>query len=75
MENDAIGAGVKNGGLFNTAEIKILICYILNAVKEPVPAAMLSNILHFEGIANGFEVSDAMASLAESGHIAYPLQR
>ena len=70
MENDAIGAGVKNGGLFNTAEIKILICYILNAVKEPVPAAMLSNILHFEGIANGFEVSDAMASLAESGHIA-----
>ena len=70
LENDAIGAGVKNGGLFNTTEIRILICYILNAVKEPVPAAMLSNILHFEGIANGFEVSDAMASLIKSGHIA-----
>ena len=70
LENDAIGAGVKNGGLFNTAEIKILICYILNAIKEPVPTAMLSNILHFEGIANGFEVSDAMSSLVNSGHIA-----
>ncbi len=69
MENDAIGAGVRNGGLFSTTEIRILICYILNAVKEPVPAVMLSNILHFEGIANAFEVSDAMANLEKNGQI------
>ncbi len=69
MENDAIGAGVRNGGLFSTTEIRILICYILNAVKEPVPASMLSNILHFEGIANVFEVSDAMAHLEANGQI------
>lgn len=70
MDSDASSAGVLNGGLFSTTEIKILICYILNAIKEPVPASMLVNILHFEGIANGFEVSDAMSSLASSGHIA-----
>ena len=70
MDSDASSAGVLTGGLFSTTEIKILICYILNAIKEPVPASMLVNILHFEGIANGFEVSDAMASLASSGHIA-----
>ncbi len=69
MENDATGAGVRNGGLFSTTEIRILICYILNSVKEPVPAVMLSNILHFEGIANGFEVSDAIAHLEKNGQI------
>lgn len=69
MEHDASSAGVLNGGLFNTTEIRILICYILNAVKEPVPASMFANILHYEGIANGFEVSDAIVSLAENGHI------
>ena len=72
MDYDASSAGVLNGGLFSTTEIRILICYILNAIKEPVPATMLANILHFEGITNGFEVSDAMSSLADSGHIAPP---
>ena len=69
LENNASSAGVTLGGLYNTAEIKILICYILSAIKEPVPAAMLSNELHFAGLANGFEVSDAIVSLSESGHI------
>lgn len=69
MERDASGAGVKRGGLFSTAEIKILICYILTAVGEPVPVDLLANVLHYEGIANGFEVSDAVVSLANSGQI------
>ena len=69
MENDASSAGVLHGGVFSITEIRILICYILNAVKEPVPASMLTNILHFEGIANGFEVSDAIVSLSQSGQI------
>ena len=70
LEYDASGAGVLNGGLFTTTEIRILICYILNSIKEPVPASMLANILHFEGIANGFEVSDAISALTKSGHLA-----
>ncbi|MDO4608776.1 MAG: DUF4364 family protein [Clostridia bacterium] len=69
MNKDASGAGVARGGLFSTAEIKILICYILNAIDKPVPAQMLANVLHFEGIANAFEVSDAVVSLASSGQI------
>ncbi len=69
MNKDASGAGVERGGLFSTAEIKILICYILNAINQPVPAGMLVNVLHFEGIANAFEVSDAIVSLAASGQI------
>ncbi len=69
MNKDASGAGVARGGLFSTAEIKILICYILNAINEPVPVDMLANVLHFEGIANAFEVSDAVVSLSSSGQI------
>lgn len=71
MEKDAASAGVQPvGGLFSTAEIKILICYILDTVGEPVPANELINTLHFEGIANAFEVSDAISLLAKSGLIA-----
>ncbi len=69
MENNASGAGVARGGLFSTSEIKILICYILNAIDEPVPVDMIANVLHFEGLANAFEVSDAVVSLSNSGHI------
>ncbi len=69
MEKNASGAGVSRGGLFSTSEIKILICYILNAINEPVPVEMLANVLHYEGLANAFEVSDAVVSLARSGQI------
>lgn len=69
MENNASSAGVKRGGLFNTDEIKILVCYILDAINEPIPATMLVNELHFAGLANGFEVSDAIVSLTDNGHI------
>lgn len=69
MEKNASGAGVALGGLFSTAEIKILICYILSAINEPVPVDMLANVLHYEGIANAFEVSDAVVSLSQSGQI------
>lgn len=69
MERDASSAGVRLGGLFSISDIRILICYILTAINEPVSASMMANTLHFEGIANGFEVSDAIVALAKSGHI------
>ena len=69
MEKNASGAGVSRGGLFSTSEIKILICYILSAVDDAVPVDMLANVLHYEGLANAFEVSDAVVSLSQSGQI------
>ena len=70
MENDASSAGVNLGGLFGIAEIKILLCYIFSTINEPIPANQLANLLHYEGIANGFEVSDAIVSLVKSGQLA-----
>lgn len=70
MERDAVSAGVsKIGGLFSTAEVRILICYILSSINEPVPGNLLANTLHYEGIANCFEVNDSIASLCKSGQL------
>jgi len=70
LEKDAIPAGVNQvGGLFSTAEIKILICYVLSTIDEPIPGNLLCEVLHHEGIANIFEVSDCLAKLTDSGHI------
>ncbi len=70
MEKDAVSAGVsKIGGLFSSAEVRILICYILSAIGEPVPGRLLADTLHYEGIANYFEVGDSIASLCKSGQL------
>ena len=67
MERDAVSAGVNPaGGLFSTAEVRILICYILTALDEPVPGQLLAETLHYEGIANCFEVNDSIAHLVKS---------
>ena len=50
MEKDAITVGVSRGGLKSTAEIKILVLYLLMNVNEPVPSNQISDLLHIEGI-------------------------
>lgn len=70
MEKDAVSAGVSEiGGLFSTAEIRILLCYLIASIKKPVPGRMLADVLHYEGIANVFEVNDSIAALCQSGHL------
>ena len=71
MEKDALEAGVSRiGGLFSTADIRILICYIISTINEPVPGRLLADVLHYEGIANCFEVNDSIAALLQSGHLS-----
>ncbi len=69
MEIDAISAGV--GSLISTAEIKVLICYVINGVKAAVPGKQLANLLNIEGIANYFEVMDALEALLKSDNLTY----
>lgn len=69
MEFDALTAGIQPGGLVNRTEIRILICYILKSIAEPIPAEPLKELLHFGGIANYFEVSYAIAELEKAGHL------
>ncbi len=69
MENNAISAGV--GSLISTTEIKVLICYVISGVNAPVPGKQLANLLNIEGIANYFEVMDALDSLLKAGNLTY----
>lgn len=69
MEFDANSAGVKPGGLVSRDEIKILICYILSRFDKPIPERQLKETLHFEGIANFFEIADAIQQLYAIGHL------
>lgn len=67
MEFDALSAGI--GSLINSSEIKILICYVLDAVKTEVNGQKLAGEFHMEGIANYFEVIEAIEDLLKRGNI------
>lgn len=69
MEADAFKAGVKPGGLLNSTQIKILICYILSNEQKAVPMRKLHEIMHFDGLANYFELSQAVTELKAQGNI------
>ena len=69
FERDAIDVNVKPGGLTGTTQIKILICYLLTVIKRPIECNDMKTVLHYEGLANFFEVCNAIAELEKSGHI------
>lgn len=69
MLSDALNAGLRPGGLQSRTEIRVLICYLLDNIAVPVPFESVKEQLHFEGIANFFELSVAIEELCDSGHI------
>ncbi len=69
MPRDAFVAGVEPGGLTDPAQIKILICFILEEINEPVFGDDILEALSSGGWANYFEIADAMSELAELGHV------
>lgn len=69
MDFDALTANVAPGGLNNRTEIRILLCCLLSDSKQPVPARQLKEGLHFEGLANYFEVAYALEDLVKTGSI------
>ncbi len=70
MQADAIKVGVAPGGLTSRTEIRILICYLLNAIAEPIPYNFLTDKLSAEGIANYFELCEAISDLEDGGQIS-----
>lgn len=69
MNFDAFTAGIEPGGLRTKNDIRILICYLLTSVKAPLSKEDLVEILIEDGLANYFEVTDAIAEMAEKGII------
>jgi len=69
-EFDAFSAGVELGGLRNTTQIKILINYIANQIKEPVKKEMLIEALGLHGLANYFDATQALNELIDNGNLS-----
>lgn len=69
MKADAFKAGVKPGGLLNSTQIKVLICYILSEVEKPIQMQKLQEIFHYDGLANYFELSQAISELKKTGNV------
>ena len=69
MEFDAFTAGVEPGGLRSKNEIKILLCYLLASMDAPLSKDDIVTIMQENGLANYFEVTNALAELTERGSV------
>ncbi len=69
MAFDAFTGGVEPGGLRTKNEILILICYLLASVNAPLSKSDIVSIIQDNGLANYFEVTDALSELTEHGNI------
>ena len=56
--------------IFGSGDLKVLICYMLTAINEAVPATETAQLFHYEGIANYFDTQTAIFELEKDGYIA-----
>ena len=69
MEYDAFDAGIELGGLRNRDDIRLLICYLLKSVEAPMTRQLLNDSMQEDGLANYFEVGQAIEELLKTGNI------
>ncbi len=67
---DAFQGGVEYGGLRSRNEIRILLCYILSRIREPLSKGQLTECLTGIGLVNYFEISEAADYLLSSGAVS-----
>lgn len=63
MRFDAFTGGIEPGGLRSKSEIRILICYLLSSVGSPLTKDDIVSIISNYGLANYFEVTDAISDM------------
>lgn len=70
MDFDSMFAGIEPGGMTDAYEIKILICYLLYVLKEPITKEQMDTVLQGNHLVNYFSYSSAYKELLKSGHIS-----
>ena len=63
MQFDAFTGGVEPGGLRSQSDIRLLICYMLASVQEPLSKEDIVMVLQDNGLANYFEAASALSDL------------
>lgn len=71
MDFETYIAGVGPEGMNDIYDIKILICYLLDTVKEPISSSEIYEIFDKCGFVDYFAFTTAMSELKKTGHIAY----
>lgn len=74
MEFDAFDAGIELGGLRNRDEIRLLVCYLLKAIDKPISRTQINDAMLSNGLANYFEINQAIAELLKNGSIDMQLE-
>lgn len=69
MKYDAFDAGIELGGLRSRDDIRLLICYLLKSIDAPMTRQMLNDSMQEDGLANFFEVGQAIEELLKTGNI------
>ncbi len=69
MDFESVFAGIAPGGMTDIYEIKILICYLLNTLKEPLTKDQMDLVLRGNHLVNYFSYASAYKELLESGHV------
>lgn len=69
MEFDAFDAGIELGGLRSRDDIRLLVCYLLKSIDAPMTRQMLNDAMQEDGLANFFEVGQAIEELLKTGNI------
>lgn len=65
MSREAFTAGVKPGGLTNTTQIRILLCYLIRTVAHPLSRQELESALLEQQLVNYFELAAGLADLEQ----------
>lgn len=68
-EYDAFTSGVEPGGLRSRNEIKTLLCYLVSKLETPLTKEQLITVICEKGIANYFELNQALSEVIERGNI------
>lgn len=69
MKFDAFTAGVALGGLRSKNDIKLLICYVLSSINQPLSKDDIVSVLQENDLANYFEINDAFSDLIGNNNI------
>ena len=69
MDHYTFDEGIEPGGLRSLSEIKLLVCYLLSCIDEKITRAQLCEISQDKGLANYFEINQAISDLAANGSV------
>jgi hypothetical protein len=69
VQKKAFTAGVEFGGLTDLQDIKVLICYILSVIKNPISKPNMVSALQSVGICNYFDTINAFSDLEDKKNL------